>query len=84
MPPTERAAMNTEELTESTVDGSALWRGQEVRVHMHGHELGTGLVDDLTEDGSIVWILFGGVERRRMFIEEDEARFTVLPPTSIR
>lgn len=49
-----------------------------------GHDLGTGVVDDLTEDGSIVWIVFGGAEPRRMFLEEDAARYMVLPPTSIR
>lgn len=38
-----------------------------------GHDLGTGVVDDLTEDGSIVWIVFGGAEPRRMFLEEDAA-----------
>lgn len=76
--------MSTDELTEATVDGSALWRGQEVRVRMRGNDLGTGVVDDLTEDGSIVWIMFGGAEPRRMFIEEDAARFAVLPPTSFR
>jgi hypothetical protein len=73
--------MNTDEMTEATVDASALWRGQEVRVHARGHDLGTGFVDDLTEDGSIVWIMFGGAEPRRMFIPEDEAQFAVLPTT---
>jgi hypothetical protein len=80
----ERARVNTDEMTEQTVDGSALWRGQKVHVRMRGQDLGTGVVDDLTDDGSIVWIVFGGAEPRRMFLEEDAARFTVLPPTSIR
>ncbi|MDP9889514.1 hypothetical protein [Pseudarthrobacter enclensis] len=71
-------------MTATTVKGSALWRGQGVRVQAGGHDLGTGVVDDLTEDGSIVWIVFGGAEPRRMFLEEDAARYTVLPPTSIR
>ncbi|QOD06182.1 hypothetical protein IDT60_22825 (plasmid) [Pseudarthrobacter sp. BIM B-2242] len=71
-------------MTETTTDASALLRGQEVRVHTRGHDLGTGVVDDLTEDGSIVWVVFGGAEPRRMFLEEDAARYTVLPPTSVR
>jgi hypothetical protein len=76
--------MNTDEMTETTVDGAALWRGQEVRVYAGGYDLGTGFVDDLTDDGSIVWIVFGGVELRRMFLEDDAARYTVLPPPSLR
>lgn len=76
--------MNTDEMAGMTVDGSALWRGQEVRVHVGGHSFGEGIVEDLTDDGSIVWIVFGGAEPRRMFLEEDSARYTVLPPTSIR
>lgn len=76
--------MSTDELTGTTTDASTLWRGQEVRVHAHGHDLGTGVVDDFTEDGSIVWVVFGGAEPRRMFLEEDAARYTVLPPTSVR
>lgn len=74
--------MNTDEMTETT-DGTSLWRGQEVLVRAGGHNLGRGIVDDLTDDGSIVWIVFGGAEPRRMFLEEDAARYTVLPPTSI-
>ena len=72
--------MNTE-TTETTVDGTALWRGQEVRVHAGGHDLGIGFVDDLTDDGSIVWIVFCGAEPRRMFLKEDAVRYTVLPPS---
>lgn len=76
--------MNTDEMTDRTVDGTALWQGQEVRVYAGGRDLGTGVVDDLTVDGSIVWVVFGGAEPRRMFLEEDAARYAVLPPTSIR
>lgn len=80
----EETNVSTSEMTESTVDGSALLRGQEVRVHAGGQDLGTGTVDDKTEDGSIVWVVFGGAVPRRMFIEEDAARYTVLPPAAIR
>lgn len=76
--------MNTEEMTDTTVDGSALRRGQEVRVHLRDQDLGAGVVDDPTEDGSIVWIIFHSAEPRRMFIEEDAARYTVLPQDPIR
>ena len=57
--------MNSDEMTETTVDGAPLWRGQEVRVHAGAHDRGTGFVDDLINDGSIVWIVFGGAEPRR-------------------
>ncbi|GGI02521.1 hypothetical protein ACFFGR_14465 [Arthrobacter liuii] len=76
--------MGANETTETTVDGSTWRRGQEVRVHAGGHDLGSGTVDDLTDDGSIVWVVFGGAEPRRMFLKEDAARFTVLSPSSIR
>jgi hypothetical protein len=76
--------MSTDEMTAATVDGSALMRGQEVRVQVGDEALGTGVVDDITEDGSIVWVIFGGAVPRRMFIPEDQARFQVLPPTSMR
>lgn len=71
-------------MTEMTVDGSALLRGQEVRVRAGAEDLGPGRVDDLTEDGTIVWVVFGGASPRRMFIPEDQARYTVLPPASVR
>lgn len=80
----DQDAINTEEMTETTVDGTALWRGQEVRVHAGGRVIGTGVVDDLTDDGSIVWIVSGRAQPRRVFLKEDAARYTVLPATSIR
>jgi hypothetical protein len=76
--------VSTSEITELTVDGSALLRGQEVQVRVGSENLGTGIVDDLNEDGTMVWIVFGGALPRRMFIPEDEAEYTVLPPTSVR
>lgn len=76
--------MGTDEMTEPTADGSTLRRGQDVRVQAGDEDLGAGKVDDLTEDGSIVWVIFGGATPRRMFIPEDQARFTVLPPASVR
>jgi sRNA-binding protein len=74
----------TEEMTATTTDGTALQRGQEVLVKAGTEPLGAGVVDAITEDGSIVWVVFGGTTGRRMFIPEDQARFTVLPPSSIR
>lgn len=64
--------------------GRGLLRGQDVHVRANGHDLGTGRVDDLTEDGTIVWVVFGGATTRRMFIPEDQAEFTILPPASAR
>lgn len=63
-------------MTELTVDGSALMRGQSVRIHAGGRDLGERVVDDLRQDGAVVWIAFGEAEPRRMFIEEDAARYT--------
>lgn len=76
--------MGADEMTVLTVDGTALRRGQDVMVRAGDEDLGTGVVDDFTEDGSVVWVIFGGATPRRMFIPEDQARFTVLPPVSIR
>lgn len=71
-------------MTGLTVKGSALLRGQEVSVRVGSEDLGTGTVDDFTEDKDIVWVVFGGATRRRMFIAEDQAEFRVLPPVSVR
>lgn len=71
-------------MTELAVDGSALLRGQEVLVRVGSEDLGAGIVDDLNEDGTMVWVIFGGATPRRMFIPEDEAQYTVLPPMSVR
>ncbi|WP_160292491.1 hypothetical protein [Arthrobacter sp. SPG23] len=46
--------------------------------------LGTRIVDDLNEGGTMVWVVFGGAVPGRMFIPEDEAQYTVLPPTSLQ
>ena len=76
--------MGTDEMAALTVERAALRRGQDVRVQTGDEDLGAGRVDDLTEDGSIVWVVFDGAMPRRMFIPEDQARFTVLPPAPIR
>lgn len=52
--------MSTNVLTQTTTGAGTLWRGQTVRVHKLGHDLGTGVVDDHTEDGSIAWVVLGG------------------------
>jgi hypothetical protein len=76
--------MGADEMTALTVDGTVLRRGQDVMVRAGAEDLGAGVVDDFTEDGSVVWVIFGGATPRRMFIPEDQAQFTVLPPVSIR
>lgn len=76
--------MGANEMTGATVDGSGLMRGQDVRVRVGAEDLGKGKVDDLSDDGSIVWVRFSGASTRRMFIPEDQAQFTVLPPASLR
>jgi hypothetical protein len=71
-------------MTALTVNGAELRRGQEVRVQAGDKALGTGVVDDFAADGSAIWVIFGGASPRRLFIPEDQARFTVLPITSVR
>lgn len=67
-------------MTAVTVEGTRLTRGQEVQVSLGLHDLGTGKVDDFTDDGLIVWIVFGGATPRRMFLPGDRTRFTAPPP----
>lgn len=74
----------TDDMTALTVDGAELRRGQEVRVQAGSEALGAGVVDDFTRDGSAIWVVFGGASPRRLFIPEDQARFTVLAPVSAR
>jgi hypothetical protein len=45
--------------------------GQPVSVYSHRIETGTGVIDDMTEDGSIVWVRFNGAPSRRMFLRGD-------------
>lgn len=59
-------------------DRSALRRGQQVMVTRHGDEVGTGVVDDVTGDGSVVWIVFGGAFPRRLFLESDPEEILAL------
>ena len=45
-----------------------LKRGQEVQVREAGHAPGTGVIDDMTPDGSVVWVWVDGKAPRRMFL----------------
>jgi hypothetical protein len=74
--------VDTEKMNRPTTRRAALLPGQAVHVRLGCSDLGAGIVDDRTEDGDIVWIRFGGATPRRMFIAEDPAEFTVLPPGS--
>lgn len=71
-------------LAASAFETAGLRCGQEVRVRCGAEDLGAGIVDAITEDGSIAWVIFSGATGRRMFMAEDQAQFTVLPPTSVR
>jgi hypothetical protein len=84
MPPTGRHAVDTDEKTGTMTHRRSLLRGQEVNVRLDRTDLGTGLVDDMTDNGDIVWVIFGGPIPRRMFLAEDPAEFTVLPAASDR
>lgn len=46
-------------------------RGQEVQVREAGHAPGTGVIDDMTPDGSVVWVWVDGKAPRRMFLAGD-------------
>jgi hypothetical protein len=52
-------------------DWTQLSRDQQVEVVSADIGLGTGRVDDVTADGSTVWIYFGGAYPRRMFLRGD-------------
>ena len=45
--------------------------GQEVEVREPGQAGGAGVIDDLTPDGSVVWVWLNGQSPRRMFLEGD-------------
>jgi hypothetical protein len=51
------------------------WRflpnGQEVRLSQNGENIGTGVVDGSTPDGSIMWVVLDGCGERRMFHKAD-------------
>lgn len=66
-------------MTLRTDDRCALVRGQKVHVRAGDEDLGAGTIDDFTDDGGAVWVIFGGATPRRMFIPEDEAEFIVVP-----
>lgn len=73
-----RTATNSPDLIEPAAQSSGgpdLYRGQEVLVTVGAVELGRGVVDDFTPDGSIVWTVFDGAVPRKMFIPEDRAEF---------
>lgn len=76
--------MHTNEMSGTTASRSSLLPGQVVHVQLGPADLGAGTVEERTIDGSIIWIRFGGVTPRRMFLDEDPAVFTVLPPASVR
>ncbi len=50
---------------------SLLQPGQRVRVSLGGYQIGAGVVDDMSRDGSIIWVLFDGTFFRKMFLESD-------------
>lgn len=53
--------------------------GQPVSVHSHGMETGTGVIDDMRADGSIIWVRFDGAPSRRMFLWGDPEAIRPLP-----
>lgn len=44
--------------------------GQQVRVNEPGHAPGVGVIDNMTSDGSVVWVWVDG-KSRRMFVAGD-------------
>jgi hypothetical protein len=45
--------------------------GQQVRVRESGRPAGTGVIDSMTPDGSVVWIWIHGHSPRRMYLAGD-------------
>ena len=70
--------MHTDEISGTTALRCTLLPGQRVHVLLGPTDLGVGIVEDRTTDGSIIWIRFGGATPRRMFLDEDPAVFTVV------
>ena len=79
MSPTGRHTVQTDEISGTTAQRSTLLPGQHVHVRLGPTDLGAGIVEDRTVDGSIIWIRFGGATPRRMFLDEDPAVFTIIP-----
>jgi hypothetical protein len=46
-------------------------RGLQVRITSNGKYVGQGIVDCSTPDGLVLWVLFDGMEGRRMFHSDD-------------
>lgn len=55
-------------------------RGLPVRITADGRYLGAGTVDAATPDGSVLWVLFTGMEGRRMFHRDDQILIEVALP----
>ncbi|MFF2318250.1 hypothetical protein ACFVTE_18530 [Arthrobacter sp. NPDC058097] len=45
--------------------------GQAVQVKEAGHADGTGIIDNMTPDGAVVWVWITGTSPRRMFLAGD-------------
>ena len=56
---------------------AALPRGLPVQVTADRRYLGRGTVDGATPDGSVLWVLFNGMEGRRMFHRDDHIHVEV-------
>lgn len=44
---------------------------QQVVVFLGRTEVGRGVVDEMSPDGSVVWVVFDGAPTRRMFLQGD-------------
>lgn len=45
--------------------------GEHVIVSLHGRWIGTGVVDAMAQDASIIWVVFDGAYTRKMFLQGD-------------
>jgi hypothetical protein len=53
---------------------AASWSGlcdQEVQLRIHGCVVRTGIVEDLTEDGHVLWLRASGVDHRMLFTKAE-------------
>jgi hypothetical protein len=60
-------------------DWGTLAPGQEVEVREAGHVASRGIIDNMTLDGSVVWVWVNGKSPRRMFLAGDPV--VILPET---
>jgi hypothetical protein len=60
-------------------DWTHLWTGQAVTVAEQGRPAGTGTIDDISPDASVLWVRLAGVSPRRLFVRTDPVKIRPSP-----